>query len=71
MLEVKDYSKQELADAIYARNVKPASRLKKLWREITGCPELMHDLQRLHYRRGDSGFTAAMVDRIKYYLCID
>ena len=29
MLEVKDYSKQELADAIYAGNIKPESRLKK------------------------------------------
>ena len=26
MVEVKDYSKQELADAIYAKNTKPESR---------------------------------------------
>ena len=71
MLEVKDYSKQELADALYAGNIKPESRMKKLWREVTGCPELMRDLRRLHYRTGDSGFTSAMVERIKYYLCID
>ena len=71
MLEVKDYSKQELADVLYAGNIKPESRLKKLWREVTGCPELMRDLRRLHYRTGDSGFTSAMVERIKYYLCID
>ena len=71
MLEVKDYSKQELADAIYAGNIKPESRLKKLWREVSGCPALMHDLHRLHYRTGDTGFTAAMVERIKFYLCID
>ena len=34
MLEVKDYSKQELADALYAKNIKPASRLRKV-REST------------------------------------
>ena len=71
MLEVRDYSKQELADALYAKNIKPASRLKELWREVSGCPDLMRDLRRLHYRTGDSGFTAAMVERIKYWLCID
>ena len=41
MLEVKDYSKQELADAIYANNIKPESLLRKLWRDINGCPELV------------------------------
>ena len=71
MLEVKDYSKQELADAIYSGNIKPKSRLKKLWLEITKCPQLVEELYRLHYRTGDSGFTAQMVERIKYYLCID
>ncbi len=71
MLEVKDYSKQELADALYAGNIKPESRLKKLWLEVSGCPELMADLRRLHYHTGDSGYTAQMVERIKYWLCID
>ncbi len=71
MLEVRDYSKQELADKLYAGNIKPKSRLRKLWREITGCPELMTDLRRLRYHTGDTGFTAAMIERIKYYLCID
>ena len=71
MFEVKDYSKQELADAIYAGNIKPESRLKKLRREVSGCPDLMRDLRRLHYRTRDTGFTAQMVERIKYHLCID
>ena len=71
MLEVKYYSKQELADAIYAGNIKPESRLRKLWREINGCPELVAELHRLHYHTGDTGYTAQMVERIKYYLCID
>ena len=71
MLEEKDYSKQELADALYAGNIKPASRMKKLWRELSGCPELMQELRRLRYHTGDTGFTAEMVRRIKYYLCID
>jgi hypothetical protein len=71
MLEVKDYSKQELADALYAGNIKPESRLKKLWRETTRCPELMADLYRLHYHSGDTGYTAEMIEKIKYYLCID
>ena len=71
MLEVKDYSKQELADALYAGNIKPESRLKKLWLEVSGCPELMADLRRLHYHTGDAGYTAQMVERIKYWLCID
>ena len=71
MLEVKDYSKQELADALYAGNIKPESRLRKLWREVNNCPELVAELHRLHHRTGDSGYTAEMVERIKYYLCID
>ena len=71
MLEVKDYSKQEFADAIYAKNTKPESRLKKLRREIKRCPALMSDLQRLHYRTCDTGFTSEMVERIKYHLAID
>ena len=71
MLEVKDYSKQELADAIYANNIKPESRLHKLWREISGCHELVAELHRLHHRTGDTGYTAEKVERIKYYLCID
>jgi hypothetical protein len=45
--------------------------LRKLWREVNGCPDLLRDLQRLHYHSGDSGFTAQMVERIKYWLCID
>ena len=71
MLEVKDYSKQELADAIYAGNIKPESRLRKLWREINGCKELVEELRRLHYHSGDTGYTAEMIVKIKYYLCID
>ena len=71
MLEVKDYSKQELTYAIYASNITPESRLRKLWREINGCPELVAELHRLHYHTGDTGYTAQMVERIKYYLCID
>ena len=71
MIEVKDYSKQELADSIYANNIKPESRLKKLRREIKGCPSLVEDLRRLHSRTGDTGYTAEMVERIKYWLCRD
>ena len=71
MIEVKDYSKQELADAIYANNIKPESRLKKLRLEIKGCPSLVEDLRRLHSRTGDTGYTAEMVERIKYWLCRD
>jgi type VI protein secretion system component VasF len=29
------------------------------------------ELHRLHHRTGDTGYTAEMVERIKYYLCID
>lgn len=71
MLEVRDYTKQELADALYASNIKPKSRLRKLWREVTGCAELMAELRRMHYHPGDTAYTAPMVERIKYYLCID
>ena len=65
MLEVKDYSKQELADAIYAGNIKPESRLHKLWREISRCAELMADLRRLHYRSGNTSGTSQMAEWIK------
>ena len=44
---------------------------KKNWREVTGCPELVADLRRLHAHPGDTGYTAQMVERIKYHLCID
>ena len=71
MLEVKDYSKQELADAIYPSNTKPKSRLQRLRREIKGCKPLLEELRRLHSRTGDTGYTAQMVERIKYYLDID
>lgn len=71
MIEVKDYTKQELADAMYASTIKPESRLQNLRREITGCPPLVADLKRLHSRPGDSSYTAPMVERIKYWLCID
>ena len=71
MLEVKDYTKQELADALYSCKIKPKSRLKKLWIETTGCKQLMDELYRLHYHTGDVGYTAEMVEKIKYYLCID
>ncbi len=71
MLEVKDYSKQELADAIYPNNTKPKSRLQRLRREIKGCKPLLEELRRLHSRTGDTGYTAQMVERIKYYLDID
>ena len=71
MVEIKDYSKQELADAIYAKNTKPESRLKKLRREMKRCQQLMDDLHRLHYHTRDTGFTSQMVERIKYYLDIE
>ena len=49
MIEDRDYLKQELADAVYAerRNIKPESRMKALWREVNGCPELVEELRRL------------------------
>ena len=71
MLEVKDYTKQELADALYSSTIKPESRLQNLRREINGCPPLVEDLRRLHSRPGDSSYTAQMVERIKYWLCYD
>ena len=71
MIEERDYSKQELADAIYAGNIKPKSRLRKLRREINTCTPLKEDLKRLHARTGDTGYTREMVRRIKYYLCLD
>ena len=71
MLEVKDYTKQELADALYSSKIKPESRLQRLRREVSGCQPLMEDLHRLHYHTGDSSYTAEMVERIKYWLCYD
>ena len=46
MLEVKDYTKQELADALYSSTIKPKSRLQRLRRETRGCPSLVADLHR-------------------------
>ena len=71
MLEVKDYTKQELADALYSSKIKPESRLTKLRREITLCKPLVEDLRRLHSHAGDKSYTAQMVERIKYWLCYD
>ncbi|MBR1410066.1 MAG: DUF4248 domain-containing protein [Prevotella sp.] len=71
MLEVKDYTKQDLADALYSSTIKPESRLQRLRREIRGCPSLVADLRRLHARTRDSSYTAEMVERIKYWLCYE
>ena len=68
MIEVKDYSKQELADAIYGTKIQPKSRLEKLRREIRLCKPLMAELRHLHSLKGDSSYTAQMVERIIYYL---
>ena len=71
MIELKDYTKQELADALYSSKIKPESRLTKLRREIALCKPLLEDLRRLHSRTGDKSYTAQMVERIKYWLCYD
>lgn len=71
MIEDRDYSKQELADAIYGTIILPKSRLEKLRREITGCKPLVEELRRMHSNPGDLGYTAPMVERIKYYLDLE
>ena len=73
MIEDRDYLKQELADAVYAerRNIKPESRMKALWREVNGCPELVEELRRLRWKPKGWGVTRRQVMAIKDFLCID
>ena len=71
MIENRDYTKQELADAIYGTMILPKSRLEKLRREIRLCKPLVAELRRMHSLPGDISYTAPMVERIKYWLCID
>ncbi len=71
MIEDRDYKKQELADLLYPRTEKPESRLKALWREVTGCPELVEALRKLHWNPNRHVYTRRQVSMIKELLCRD
>ena len=71
MIEDRDYTKQELADALYGATIKPESRIRNLHREVTRCRDLMRALKRLGYRTGSNGYTREQVICIKQYLCLD
>ncbi|MBE6249445.1 MAG: DUF4248 domain-containing protein [Prevotella sp.] len=71
MLEVKDYSKQELADLLYPHTRNPQSRLKQIWREVTGCPDLVQVLNSLHWNPHSHRYTRRQVAAIKEMLCLD
>jgi len=71
MIEDRDYSKQELADLLYPNTENPESRLKALWREVTGCPELVEALRKLRYNPHGHTYTRRQVLVIKEMLCRD
>lgn len=73
MIEKRDYLKQELADIVYAgrKDIKPESRLKALWREIKGCPELVAELKRLRWNPRKWEFKKREVEAIVRLLCLD
>ena len=71
MIEDRDYHKQELADLMFPNTDNPKSRLKALWREVTGCPELVEALRGLHWNPNSSSYTRLLIIKIKELLCRD
>jgi hypothetical protein len=73
MIEKRDYLKQELADIVYAgrKDIKPESRMKALWREINGCPELVARLRQLRWNPRKWEFKKLEVEAIVHFLCLD
>ena len=71
MIENRDYKKQELADLLYPDTENPKSRLKALWREVTGCQELVQALRGLHWNPNRQTYTKQQVVKIKEMLCRD
>ena len=71
MIEDRDYKKQELADLLYPDTPKPASRLKALWREVNGCPELVEALHRLRWNPRKGIYTQQQIRVMKELLCRD
>lgn len=71
MIEDRDYKKQELADLLYPETENPKSRLKALWREVTGCQELVLALRELHWNPNKQSYTRKQIVKIKEMLCRD
>lgn len=71
MIEDRDYKKQELADLLYPDTKNPKSRLKALWREVTGCQELVLALKKLRWNPKKRTYTKQQVVVIKEKLCRD
>jgi hypothetical protein len=71
MIEDRDYKKQELADLLYPDTENPKSRQKALWREVTGCPELVEALKKLRWNRHKQTYTKQQIIKIKEILCRD
>lgn len=71
MIEDRDYHKQELADLMFPNTDNPKSRLKALWREVTGCPELVEALRTLHWNPKRQTYTRQQIVKIKEMLCRD
>ena len=71
MIEDRDYMKQELADLLYSKTIKPESRIKALWREVTGCRKLVQALQELHWNPNGHSYNRQQVAKIKEMLCRD
>lgn len=71
MIEDRDYKKQELADLLYPDTKNPKSRLKALWREVTGCQELVMALRNLRWNPKKQTYTKQQIVMIKEILCRD
>ena len=71
MIEDREYKKQELADLLYPNTKKPKSRMKALWREVTGCQELVEELVKLRWNPNRQSYTKQQIVKIKELLCRD
>ena len=71
MIEDREYKKQELADLLYPNTKNPKSRMKALWREVTGCQELVEELVKLRWNPNRQSYTKQQIVKIKELLCRD
>ena len=69
MLEIRRYSKRELARLYWPETGNIKSALKNLRSDIQRCPELVAELNRRHWNINRHSYSAEEVRLILQYLC--
>ena len=65
--QVKILSKRRLARCYYPE-IQPKSAVEKLKSEVYGCPELVVELEKTHFRWTKWSLTPKQLDLILYYI---